>query len=157
MPLNGLNVGAGVRWLAGTPLNAYGYSIAYQNWEYYLVPRGSVGRGPSDWETDLNFSYPIRFGGEKRLNVLASIYNLFNRQGMTQFDERYNLISDGFCGGIPEALCNGDGGIATTGNSLTPAGTLSNPRATASNPDYLKKGIVFTAPFSLQVGVRFTF
>ena len=35
------------------PLNAYGYSSAYENWEYYLAPRGSVGRGPSDWEADL--------------------------------------------------------------------------------------------------------
>jgi len=155
--LNGLNVGAGFRWLAGTPLNAYGYSFAYQNWEYYLVPRGSVGRGPSDWETAINLSYPIRLGGEKRLSVIADIFSLFNRQGMTQFDERYNLISDGECGGIPIAICNGDGGIATTGNSLTPAGAISNPRATASNPDYLDKGIGFTAPFSLRFGVRFTF
>jgi hypothetical protein len=155
--LNGLNVGVAYRWLAGTPLNAYGYSIAYQNWEYYLVPRGSVGRGPADWETDVHLSYPVRFGGERRLSIVADIFNLFNRQKMTQFDERYNLISDGECGGIPTAICNGDGGIATTGNSLTPAGSISTPRATASNPDYLRKGIAFTAPFSLRFGVRFTF
>ncbi|HET7218919.1 MAG TPA: TonB-dependent receptor, partial [Vicinamibacterales bacterium] len=155
--MNGLNVGASFRWLAGTPLNAYGYSFAYQNWEYYLVPRGSVGRGPSDWETDLHFSYPIRVGGERRINLIGDIFNLFNRQAITIYDERYNLISDGECGGIPFDICNGDGGMATTGDSLTPAGTLSNPRATASNPDYLKKGIGFTAPFSLRVGVRFQF
>ena len=155
--MNGLNVGASFRWLAGTPLNAYGYSLAYQNWEYYLVPRGSVGRGPSDWETDLHFSYPIRLGAERRINLIGDIFNLFNRQGISVYDERYNLISDGECGGIPFDICNGDGGIATTGDSLTPAGTLSNPRATASNPDYLKKGIGFTAPFSLRVGVRFQF
>jgi len=156
-PLTGLNVAPSFRWLAGTPLNAYGYSLAYQNWEYYLVPRGSVGRGPSDWETDVHLSYPIRFGGEKRLSVIATIFNLFNRQSITQHDERYNLISDGECGGIPTDICNGDGGIATTGNSLTPAGSISNPRGTASNPDYLKKGIGFTQPFSLRFGVRFTF
>ena len=155
--MNGLNLGASFRWFAGTPLNAYGYSFAYNNWEYYLVPRGSVGRGPSEWETDLHVSYPIRLGGERRLNLIGDIFNLFNRQAVTIYDERYNLISDAECGGIPEAICNGDGGIATTGDSLTPVGTLSNPRGTASNPDYLKKGIFFTAPFSLRVGVRFTF
>ena len=101
--ISGLNVGLSYRWLSGTPLNAYGYSLAYQNWEYYLVERGSVGRGPSDWEADLNLSYPIRLGGQKRLSVIADIFNLFNRQAMTQFDERYNLISDGECGGIPTA------------------------------------------------------
>ena len=153
----GLNLGASFRWLAGTPLNAYGYSFGYNNWEYYLVPRGSVGRGPSDWETDLQVSYPIRLGGDRRLNLIADIFNLFNRQAITVYDERYNLISDGHCAGIADAICNGDGGIATTGNSLTPAGSISNPRATATNPDYLKKGIGFTAPFSMRVGVRFQF
>jgi hypothetical protein len=153
----GLNIGLSYRWLAGTPLNAYGYSFAYNNWEYYLVPRGSVGRGPADWETDLHLSYPVRLGGEKRLNVIADIFNLFNRQSITVLDERYNLISDAECGGISFSICNHDGGIATTGNSLTPSGTISNPRATATNPDYLKKGIAFTAPFSLRFGVRFTF
>ena len=84
--------------------------------------------------------------------MIADIFNLFNRQAITQFDERYNLISDGGCAGIPDGLCNGDGGIATTGNSLTPAGSITDPRATATNPDYLKKGIGFTQP--LQPPVR---
>lgn len=155
--LTGLNVGVSTHWYAGTPLNAYGYSSAYQNWEYYLVPRGSVGRGPSDWESDVQLSYPIRFGGNKRLSLQADIFNLFNRQAISTFDERYNLVADGACGGIPEALCNGDGGIATTGNSLTPAGTLSNPRGTATNPDYLTKGTAFTGQRSIRLGVRFLF
>ncbi len=60
-PLTGLSVGPSFRWLAGMPLNAYGYSFAYQNWEYYLVPRGSVDRGPSDWEMDRSslVSHPV--------------------------------------------------------------------------------------------------
>jgi hypothetical protein len=155
--LRGLNLGLSTHWYAGTPLNAYGYSAAYQNWEYYLVPRGSVGRGPGDWESDVQLSYPIRFGGNKRLSLQADIFNLFNRQAISTFDERYNLIQDGACAGIPDALCNGDGGIVTTGNSLTPAGTLSNPRGTATNPDYLKMGTAFTGQRSIRLGVRFLF
>ena len=154
--LTGLNVGASTHWYDGLPLNAYGYSFAYSNWEYYLAPRGSVGRGPADWEMDLNLSYPIRFGGNKRLSLVADVFNLFNRQSITQFDERYNLIEDGSCAGIPEDLCNGDGGIVTTGNNLTPAGTI-NPRATATNPDYLVKGLGFTGQRSIRLGVRFLF
>jgi hypothetical protein len=155
--LTGLNLGLSTHWYAGTPLNAYGYSAAYQNWEYYLVPRGSVGRGPGDWESDIQLSYPIKLGGTKRLNVQADIFNLFNRQAISTFDERYNLIQDGACAGIPDALCNGDGGIVTTGNSLTPAGSLSNPRGTATNPDFLKMGRAFTGQRSVRVGVRFLF
>jgi len=155
--LTGLNLGLSTHVYSGLPLNAYGYSFGYNNWEYYLVPRGSVGRGPKDWETDLQARYPIRLSGPRRLVLQADIFNLFNRQAITQLDERYNLIENGHCAGIPASLCNGDGGIATTGNSLTPAGSLSDPRATATNPDYLRKGIGFTQPFSLRVGVRFEF
>jgi hypothetical protein len=155
--LNGLNLGLSTHVFSGLPLNAYGYSLAYQNWEYYLVPRGSVGRGPKDWETDLQARYPIRLSGPRRLVIQADIFNLFNRQAITTLDERYNLIEDGECAGIPDSLCNGDGGIATTGNSLTPAGSLSNPRTTATNPDYLRKGVQFTQPFSLRFGIRFEF
>jgi hypothetical protein len=155
--LTGLNLGLSTHVYSGLPLNAYGYSLAYQNWEYYLVPRGSAGRGPKDWETDLQARYPIRLSGPRRLVLQADIFNLFNRQAINVFDERYNLIEDGECAGIPGDLCNGDGGIATNGNTLTPAGSLGDPRATATNPDYLKKGVGFTQPFSLRFGVRFEF
>ncbi|OFW11730.1 MAG: hypothetical protein A3H96_24600 [Acidobacteria bacterium RIFCSPLOWO2_02_FULL_67_36] len=153
--VKGLNIGLSTRWLSGPPINAYGYSFAYQNWEYYLVPRGSLGRGPADWESDLQLRYPIRFGGNRQVTVLADIFNVFDRQAINNLDQRYNLIQDAECGGIPFDICNGDGGIATTGNNLTPAGVLSDPRATASNPDYLKKGIGFTQPRSIRFGVRF--
>ena len=155
--VNGLEVAVGTRWFAGTPLNAYGYSFAYSNWEYYLAPRGTVGRGPSEWEMDVHVAYPLRFGANTRLNLIADIFNLFDRQAITQFDQRYNLSSDPHCAGIPDALCNGDGGLVTTGNNLTPAGSISNPISTASNPDYLDKGVGFTGQRSIRLGVRFSF
>jgi Carboxypeptidase regulatory-like domain/TonB dependent receptor len=161
-PVRGLNLGLTTHWYSGLPNNAYGYSFAYNNWEYYLVERGSLGRGPTDWEADLQISYPIRLGADRRLNLIANIFNLFDRQAINQFDQRYNLISSGVCGGIADGLCNGDGGILTTGNSLTPAGVISNPRATATNPDFLIKGPDsqtrgFTGQRSIQLGVRFQF
>ena len=156
-PLHGLNVALSTHWFSGVPENAYGYSFAYSNWEYYLVPRGSLGTGPSDWEADIHGSYPIKFGGNQRLNIIVNVFNLFNRQAITQLDQRYNLVQDGFCAGIPAANCNGDGGLATAPNTLTPLAQLSNPLATATNPDFLKKGISFTAPRSVQIGVRFEF
>jgi TonB-dependent receptor-like protein len=152
--LKGLNLATSTHWYSGLPLNAYGYSVAYSNWEYYLVPRGSVGRGPSDYETDLNVQYPVRIGNT-RLNLIMDMFNVFNRQKPTVLDERYNLIQDGFCAGIPDAICNGDGGIATQSGTLTPLGSIPNPRATATNPDYLTKGILFTQARSVRLGVRF--
>ncbi len=156
--ISGLNVGASFRWLSGLPLTAYGYSLAYANWEYYLTPRGSLGYGPADYEMDVHVGYPIKMGsGGAKANILLDVFNLFNRQAITVLDQRYNLVSDGACAGIPAAICNGDGGIATTGNNLTPAGTIANAQATATNPDFLKAGSFFTQPRSARFGVRFSF
>jgi hypothetical protein len=152
--LTGLNIGVSTHYYSGAPLNAYGYSVPYANWEYYLAPRGSLGRGPSDWEADLRFNYPIRLGSTSRLNLMVDIFNLFDRQEAVQLDERYNLALDGRCAGIPEDQCNGDNGWLTTPGTLNPLGSLSNPRATATNPDYLQKGTVFTQPRSIRFGVK---
>jgi hypothetical protein len=155
--LNGLNVALSTHYFSGLPENAYGYSFAYANWEYYLVPRGSLGTGPAEWEADIHGNYPIKFGHNNRLNVIVNVFNLFNRQAITQLDQRYNLVQDGPCAGIPDALCNGDGGLVTTPHTLTPVSQLANPTTSATNPDFLKKGINFTAPRSVQIGVRFEF
>lgn len=155
--LDGLNIGLSTYWYSGLPQNAYGYSGAYLNWEYYLVPRGSVGRGPSDYEANLHLSYPIKLGDKRRLNLLVDVFNLLNRQAIRQFDERYNRIADGTCAGVPDSICNGDGGLLATPGTTNPAGSIPNPRATATNPDYLTKGIDFTGQRSIRVGVRFNF
>jgi outer membrane receptor protein involved in Fe transport len=155
--LDGLNLGLSTYWYSGLPLTAYGYSLAYQNWEYYLTPRGSLGRGPAYWEANVHVDYPVKLGGKTKLDIVADAFNVLNRQSAIQLDQRYNLIADGECAGIPAALCNGDGGLATQGNSLTPVGQLSNPRATATNPDFLKKATNFTLPRSIRLGVRLTF
>jgi hypothetical protein len=153
--LNGLNLGLSTHWFSGLPLNAYGYSIPYANWEYYLAPRGSLGRGPGDWEANLHVDYPIRINSTSRLNVIFDMFNMFDRQHIIQLDERYNLPQHGRCAGIPADDCNGDNGWLTIPDTLTPVGSLSNPRATAPNPDYLQKGTLFTLPRSIRFGVRF--
>ncbi len=155
--LDGLNIGLSTWYYSGLPENAYGYSLAYSNWEYFLAPRGSLGRGPADYEADLHISYPIKIGQKSRLNLIADMFNIFNRQSIIQYDERYNLISDGECAGIPDGLCNGDGGLIAKPNTTDAAGQISNVRGSATNPDFLRKGINFTQPFSLRLGVRFTF
>jgi hypothetical protein len=157
--LDGLNVGVSTYWFSGLPLTAYGYSFAYQNWEYYLSPRGALGRGPSNWEANVHVDYPVKLGSSSRqkLDLVVDVFNLFNRQSAIQLDQRYNLIQDGVCGGIAESQCNGDGGLATQGDSLTPVAQLTDARATATNPDFLKKSVLFTLPRSIRVGVRLTF
>lgn len=157
--VNGLTVGASAHYASGYPLNAYGYSPGYQNHEFYLVPRGSLGRGPAQYEADLHFGYPIALGAN-RLNLIVDIFNVLDRQSITRLDERYNLASDGDpCAGIPESICGAGGGIAYAAPNEVPrpAGTLANPRATATNPDFLSGGTEFTAARSVRLGVRFSF
>ena len=153
----GLNFGGSFRWLSGLPLTAYGYSFAYSNWEYYLTTRGALGTGPADYEADLHVGYPIRLGSSVKANILMDVFNLFNRQNTTLLDQRYNLQKDGACGGVPSAICNGDGGLLAQPNSVTPVTQLANARTTATNPDFLRSGTQFTLPRRIRLGVRLTF
>ena len=152
----GLDVGVGAHWESGVPLTAQGYANSYRNWEYYLTTRGALGRGPSDYEADLHAGYPIAVGGS-HLNLLVDVFNVFNRQSATNVDQRYNLSSDPTCSGVPTTLCNGDGGILNIHGTTNASGQLANARASATNPNFLKKGTAFTGPRSIRLGARWTF
>ena len=71
---------------------------------------------------DLHVGYPVKIGGTMKANILLDVFNLFNRQGATMLDQRYNLASDGACAGIPAAICNGDGGLLAMPNTDDPVG-----------------------------------
>jgi hypothetical protein len=155
-----LNFGGSFHWYSGTPLTAYGYSVGYANWEYYLTPRGSLGTGPSDYEADVHIGYPLKLGSQVKANLLLDIFNVFNRQGITLLDQRYNRTQDPIGAGIPDAISNGAGGLLAKPGTTDPVGQLSNPTATAPNPDFLKAGWTsadFTLPRAFRFGVRVTF
>lgn len=154
--LNGLDVGLSTHYASGVPLSAQGYSFAYSSWEYFLTKRGALGRGPSEYEADMHIGYPIPLGAG-RLNLMFDVFNLLNLQRKIAVDQRYNLDSDPACAGIPDAACNGDGGLATLPNTVIAAYTIPNARATATNPSFLKAGTAFSAPRTFRFGVRYTF
>jgi hypothetical protein len=155
--LSGLTVGASLHWFSGLPLTAYGYSFPYGNWEYYLTPRGSLGRSPADYEADVQVMYPLKLGPNVHADLQLAVFNLFDRQAINQLYSRYNEIADGFCAGIPAAICNGDNGLEHVTGTINPVGQLANPKATATSPDFLKAGIGFTSPRSARIGVRLRF
>ena len=156
---NGLTIGFSTYYASGYPLNAYGYSPGYQNYEFYVAPRGSLGRGPAEYEADLHFGYPIPLG-QTRLNLIVDIFNVLDRQAATRVDERYNLSSDGdACAGIPDGLCGSGGGLQyrAINEVPQPLQQLANPRATTTNPDFLTGGTQFTQPRSFRLGLRWSF
>ena len=63
---------------------------------------------------DIHASYPVKFHGGPQLQLLMNAFNLFNRQAAIELDQRYNLVQDDICAGIPDGLCNGDGGLSHT-------------------------------------------
>jgi hypothetical protein len=153
---HGLEIGLATHYYSGTPLTAMGYANSYRNHEYYLTPRGALGRGPADYEADVHLGFPINFAAG-HLTVLGDVFNILNRQAANSLDLRYNLAQDPTCSGIPDNLCNGDGGLLSLPGTITPAGKLANPRQTATNPSFLKAGNSFTQPRAIRIGARFTF
>src|SRR5262245_15392652 len=154
----GLNVGLSTHWFSGLPENAYGLSANYLSNQYYLVPRGTVGRNPADFEIDAHLDYPLPLGRTARLQLQADVFNLLDRQAIVRYDDRYNLIPDGPCSGVPEELCTQDGGLRARPGTVEPVASLpGDPRRTATNPDYLRSAIAFTGQRSLRLGVRLTF
>lgn len=89
----GLNVGLSAYYRSGTPITAMGYSLAYQNWEFYLSERGAFGRTDDEFEVDLHVDYPIK-AGKFQITILADIFNVLNRQGETSRNLRYTLDED---------------------------------------------------------------
>jgi len=163
---HGLEFGLSTHYYTGMPLTAYGYASSYRNWEYYLTPRGSLGRGPADYEADVHAGFPIA-AGPTRVTLLLDVFNVLNRQAKTQLDQRYNLSTDPVCAGItadpnfapgtPQHLCNDDGGIMNAPGGVQPSCLIANPRATATNPSFLKAGTAFTQPRQIRLGARITF
>ena len=155
--MSGLNVGFAAHYASGTPLTAVGYSQGYQNWEYYLTTRGELGRGPADYEADFQIGYPVNLG-TGRLNIIADVFNILDRQSKTRLDQRFNRAQDDPCTGFA-TICDvdtgGGGGIQTVPGTLTPVGRI-NP-ANAPNPDFLKAGTQFTAPRTFRLGVRYSY
>lgn len=91
----GLSTGLSAYYLDGTPITAMGYSVDYNNWEFYLSERGAFGRVDSQWDADLHLGYPIKMGSALELNLLVDIFNVFNNQGETLRDTQYTTAVDG--------------------------------------------------------------
>lgn len=71
---------------SGPPLEKTGY---YQDASLvYLVPRGSAGRLPTQWDANLTLSYPIAVG-PATVTLQAYLFRIFNNQIATTRDNRW--------------------------------------------------------------------
>jgi hypothetical protein len=84
-----LSLGAAAYWRSGTPLTRYGYSGAYDRYEFFLTRRGAEGRTPSNYEVDVHLGYPIAARGAT-VNLLLDVFNLLNSQRPVLLDQRFD-------------------------------------------------------------------
>ncbi len=132
-----LNLGVGLNWGTGRSLTALASNPAYNNsGEIPETLRGGgistsdgfLERAPSDTAVDLHADYTFKFGDKQRFVLLADVFNLFNRQEPTDYDN-YTELSFGTANpnyGFPM-----NGGAATTPS--------------------------FQAPMAVRLGARFEF
>jgi hypothetical protein len=96
----GLNLGLGLTMNSGKPLTALASNPNYTNGgEIPMTPRGDGfqtadgfrTRTPFEYNTDVHADYGIRFGGHRRIVVLADVFNVFNLQRTIDYDNFVEL------------------------------------------------------------------
>jgi hypothetical protein len=146
----GLTVSEGLLISSGIPVSMQGPEIynGYGDGTIFLQPRGSQGRTPTFWNFDFHADYrlPVFEGTNRRLSVILDVFNLLNRHGTLELDQDY--IYEGIDPAIWDRW--------TVESNLDAYG---NPKYNASLPksSFYKTPILFQAPRSVQIGVKFTY
>ncbi|HTY43055.1 MAG TPA: TonB-dependent receptor [Thermoanaerobaculia bacterium] len=141
-PFN-LSVGLVTYYQTGTPISAIGFSDAYTRPEFFLTPRGSVGRVPDSYDADLHLGYPLQLG-PATLTFLVDVFNILNTQRIIAVDQRYNLAE------FYDPNTN-------TTNPTYVCGSNSNPiYESKCNPTY-GQPIARTLPTSVRFGLKVGF
>jgi outer membrane receptor protein involved in Fe transport len=152
-----INLGLGYLGRSGTPLNVLGSHVQYGDSEVFILPRGAGGRTPWVHSIDTNVTFGYRFTKDSTLTVGVDIFNLFNFQQATGFDQRYTLadvlpVPDG-----SEANLFGKKGEAPTDTSkklLNADGT--DFEAENVNPNW-KNPTAYQTPRQIRINARVTF
>jgi Carboxypeptidase regulatory-like domain/TonB-dependent Receptor Plug Domain len=135
MPV-GLTVALGAHLRSGSPLSEFGYfNSGYGAEGYQVVPAGSAGRTPWDYDINLSASYALKFSSVT-VTLIAQGNNLLNHQDILGYNQ--------------------DCTIAPPPNvaAVTNCSVVSNP--TSANPNY---GLVSwrSNPRVFKLGARLSF
>jgi hypothetical protein len=85
-----LSVGLSAFVETGAPLNKMGFFNSGYGAYVFLVPRGSVGRLPTLWGTNLSLNYPIAIG-PVTVTLQAYLFNVFNKQIAVDRDNSWSI------------------------------------------------------------------
>jgi hypothetical protein len=132
----GLTTSLSAHARSGAPLSVYGYfNSGYGAEGYQVVPTGSAGRTPWDYDFNLGASYVFKINAIS-ITLVAQAYNLLNRQDILGYNQDCTVAPP------------------PTAGAVTNCSVVSNP--TSANPNY---GLVSwrSSPRLLKLGARVTF
>ncbi|MDY7228098.1 TonB-dependent receptor [Hyalangium rubrum] len=141
-----LNLGLSYRGVSGTPYSYLGAHIDYGAAQAYILPRGSGGRLPWVHRFDSRLALNYKLTREMTASLSVDVFNLFNFQTATMYDQNYTFSAVlPIEGGTPADL---------SGKLVDPDG---NPiPAEAVNKNF-GKPLAYQSPRSFRFGARVTF
>ncbi|HLK99992.1 MAG TPA: TonB-dependent receptor [Myxococcaceae bacterium] len=99
------NLGGSYRGASGAPLSYLGSHVDYGAGQAYILPRGTAGRGPWVHSFDSRLSANYRLTRELTASLSVDVFNVFNFQTATQFDQNYTFADvNPIIGGSPRDL-----------------------------------------------------
>jgi hypothetical protein len=143
-PHNSLSTGTALRARSGDPINYYAADGAYTGVPLnLLLPRGSGGRLPWQYDADVNLAYHYNIDKNKAVTFTVDIFNIFDFQAAATVDEGYTQTY----------------AVGKPGGNLRQARTQTDGRplyAGDVNPNF-KNPTSYQAPRSFRFGIRSTF
>jgi outer membrane receptor protein involved in Fe transport len=126
------------QFLSGTPISKLGAHTIYGARERFIVPRGSAGRTDDVWNVDLHLEYPISFGGDLELKLIADVFNVTDEANATSVDQEWT-----FARATSTTDPNECGGPGTGPGTACPAG----------NPNW-GTPTVYQTPQTFRLGLK---
>jgi hypothetical protein len=147
-PQHSVNTGLAFRALSGMPYNYLASDPIYGNGINLLLPRGSGGRLPWQYDVDANVGYRFQIDKDKSIAVTVDIFNLLNFQEEVQVDENYTTAN----------------AIGKQNGKLTDARVIQNIDGSPSRPLYYQdknlnfgNALQYQPPRYFRFGIRGTF
>jgi len=92
-PRMSFNFGGNVRADQGQPMNYLGAHPLYGSGEAYVLPRGSAGRTPWNWQLNLRGGGNYKLSKDYALGVTLDLFNVTNNQQVLTVDQNYTFDS----------------------------------------------------------------
>jgi len=148
----GLAVGLQAYVRSGVPTSRLGFYNNFYPDLLYLDKRGSNGRTPTEYETNLSLAYNINIG-PVTVTPQLYIFNLLDRQIVTDMDQDFNINSSFVTAGP----FRGQGGVQPgTPRPIPPNPICTDPTPCSDNPDY-RKATSRTNPRLFRAALKISF